>query len=148
YRAVFGDDSARTGVMWSKLGDQLLDNDRVDEALQAYDRSLEVLRAQPASGSTRQAVAVARSKRALALQLRGDGEQGLAEARAAERELREVTGGTGVRHGLAVAHLVRIACDAQAADCPRLREQARAALRDPRQPGGNRQRLQQALAAP
>src|SRR5690606_33264851 len=147
YRSVFGDDSPRTGSMWSKLGDQLLDNDRVDQALEAYDRSLPVLRAQPASGSIQQAIAVARSKRALALQARGDGDQALSEARAAERELREATGGKGVYHGLAMAHLVRIACRARAADCARLREQARAALRDPGQPGGNRQRLQQALAA-
>src|SRR5690606_12185281 len=148
YRKAFGDDGARTGGMWSKVGDQLLDNGRVDEAVEAYDRSLAILRKQPASGSTRQGIAVGRSKRALALLQRGDEDQALAEARAAERELRAATGGTGVFHGHALANLLRIACRAQAADCTTLRRRAQAALRDPAQSGTVRPQLRQALAAP
>ena len=145
YREAFGEQSPRTGLMWSKYGDQLLANDRINEALQAYGRSLELLRGQPENGAARQSIAVVRSKRALALQEQGGLAEALAEARAAESDLRgEATG--SVHHGLALGHLVQIACLARADDCQALRERAQAMLDDPGQPGGNHHRLRQALA--
>ena len=43
---------------------------------------------------------------------------------------------------------VSAACQARAGDCASLRRQVRTQLADPSQPGGNRLRLQQALAVP
>ena len=148
YRAAFGPDNARTGSMWAKLGDQLLANARLDDALAAYDRALAILRAQPDSKTSRLGHAVVRSKRAEALRVQGRLDEAVHEARAAEQALQSLTAGEGVYYGLALANLVRIACHAHADDCGTLRRQVRHRLDDPAQPGGNRLRLQQALAVP
>ena len=145
YRKVFGEQAPRTAGMWGKVGDQLLANRRVDDALAAYARSLAILRAAPDGMAVRRGIALARSKRALALQMDGQAAQAEAEARAAEREMRELTGGEGVYYGLALANLLRTACASGADDCAALRIRARALAADVAQPGGNRLRLQAAL---
>ena len=145
YRNVFGEQAPRTAGMWGKLGDQLLANRRVDDALAAYARSLAIVRASPDGMATRRGIALARSKRALALQADGQAGQAEAEARSAEREMRELTGGDGVYYGLALANLLRIACANGNDDCAALRSQARALAADTAQPGGNRLRLQATL---
>jgi len=146
YRESLGDAHPRTGVMWGKFGDELLANGLAQEALAAYDSGAAAL-GQAAGRMERQALAVVRAKRALALSALRRVPEALRDAREAEAELQRLTGGEGVHHGLALASLVQVACQVRAHDCGALRERARRALEDPAQPADRRLRLERALAA-
>lgn len=147
YRESLGEDSPRTGTMWGKFGDELAANGLHRRALDAYDRSLGILRGQPDDKNMRRVVAVARTKRALALAALHRYPEALREAREAEATLHALTKGEGVYHGFSLVGLVRITCAAGAEDCPAVRGRAREALANERLRGDTRWRLESALAA-